>query len=108
MDRALATGYQVHLYYLWLASADVAVARVRRRVELGGHDVPEAVIRRRYRRSLANVATDLTSGVTSWRLYDGGAAGSPRLVASGGEAHEAVVADSIAWDHVRRSLRDAK
>ena len=52
MERARANGYEVHMYYLWLASADVAVARVRRRVELGGHDVPQAVIRRRYRRNI--------------------------------------------------------
>lgn len=108
MERARANGYEVHLYYLWLASADVAVARVRRRVELGGHDVQQAVIRRRYRRSLANMSRYLFEGVASWRLYDGGAFGSPRLIASGGDTERPTVADSTAWDQVQRSLRDAK
>src|SRR5262249_8400025 len=48
------SGYTVDLVYLWLASADLAVARVAERVRLGGHDVPEATVRQRYRRSLRN------------------------------------------------------
>ena len=35
-----ATGYKVHLVFLWLPSADEAVARVAERVRAGGHDVP--------------------------------------------------------------------
>ena len=42
----VGVGYDVHILYLWLPSPDLAVARVRRRVEAGGHDVPEPVIRR--------------------------------------------------------------
>ena len=46
--RELQQGsYQVHLVYFWLASADLAVARVAERVRLGGHDVPERTIRQR-------------------------------------------------------------
>src|SRR5438105_9238006 len=35
------TGYTVHLCYFWLASADLAVARVAQRVRRGGHNIPE-------------------------------------------------------------------
>ncbi len=49
-----ARGYLFHLICLWLPSADMAVARVAARVRAGGHSIPEAVIRRRYERSLAN------------------------------------------------------
>jgi len=41
--------YAFHLVYLWLPSADAAVARVRERVESGGHSVPEETIRHRRR-----------------------------------------------------------
>ena len=37
-----ADGYEVHLFFLWLPNADMAVARVADRVRAGGHDVPEA------------------------------------------------------------------
>jgi predicted ABC-type ATPase len=50
----VGVGYDVHIFYLWLPSPDLAVARVRRCVEAGGHDVPEPVIRRRFSKSLVN------------------------------------------------------
>src|SRR3954471_1327464 len=52
LDELRRSGYEVRLYYFWLHSADLAVARVRLRVSQGGHDVPEATVRQRYRRSL--------------------------------------------------------
>ena len=50
-------GYRVSIVYLWLPSPEHAIARVRDRVLHGGHDVPEAVIRRRYHRGLNNFST---------------------------------------------------
>ena len=45
---AKAAGYTVTLLYFWLNSPDLAVERVRARVEAGGHNIPEETIRRRY------------------------------------------------------------
>ena len=42
-----AAGYRVKLIFLQLASAEEAIARVAQRVRQGGHDIPEAVVRRR-------------------------------------------------------------
>ena len=47
-------GYLMHLVFVFLTNEDLAVHRVRLRVERGGHNVPEDTIRRRYRRGLAN------------------------------------------------------
>jgi predicted ABC-type ATPase len=53
--RALTrAGYERHLIFLWLPSADLAVARVEDRVRRGGHAVPEDTVRRRYRSGLRN------------------------------------------------------
>lgn len=41
-------GYTVTLIYFWLNSPELAVERVRARVEAGGHNIPEETIRRRY------------------------------------------------------------
>ena len=41
-------GYTVTLLYFWLKSPELAIERVRARVEAGGHDIPEETIRRRY------------------------------------------------------------
>jgi len=49
------SGYRIEVILLWLESADLAVSRVAARVRLGGHDVPEAVVRRRYGAGLHNL-----------------------------------------------------
>src|SRR5439155_10884961 len=41
-------GYALKLFYLWLPSPEIAIARVRERVRKGGHDVPATDIRRRF------------------------------------------------------------
>ena len=43
----VVAGCECHLVFLWLPSADFAVARVADRVRLGGHAVPEETVRRR-------------------------------------------------------------
>lgn len=47
-----ASGYRVELVYLRLTDVEQSLERVRRRVEMGGHDIPEADIRRRFPKSL--------------------------------------------------------
>ena len=66
--RAESAGYRVELVYIFVESADVAVARVAQRVRKGGHDVPEEAIRRRYERSKKNFLR-LRDVVAGWRLY---------------------------------------
>ena len=45
---AQSAGYTVTVLYFWLNSPELAVERVRARVEAGGHNIPEDTIRRRY------------------------------------------------------------
>ncbi len=65
------TGYRVVLFFLWLPSADVAVARVKNRVRQGGHNVPEHVIRRRFESGIRNLFHLYRPLADVWRLYDG-------------------------------------
>jgi len=63
-------GYQVKLWFLSLPNADAAVARVAQRVMQGGHDIPEDVIRRRFKSGLDNFHLRYKLLVDSWVLYD--------------------------------------
>ena len=63
-------GYQVKLWFLSLPSDDVAVARVAERVIQGGHHIPEAVIRRRFKTGLDNFHNRYKLIVNSWALFD--------------------------------------
>jgi predicted ABC-type ATPase len=49
-----AHGYKVKLWFLSLPNEDIAVSRVAHRVQQGGHNIPEDVIRRRFKAGLAN------------------------------------------------------
>jgi len=75
------SGYHVVLLFLWLPSADMAVERVAARVRQGGHDIPEATIRRRYEAGLRNFFRMYAPLGDSWNLYDGSQL-PPSLIAS--------------------------
>ena len=53
-----------------VSTADLALSRVRRRVLEGGHDVPEAVVRRRFTRSVHNFSHYYRQLADSWILFD--------------------------------------
>jgi len=82
---AHAGGFTVVLHVL-LVPEDLAVERVRHRVQAGGHDVPETKIRQRHRRLWALVANAIAlSDITT--VYDNSRLRGPRIVAqlSGGD-----------------------
>ena len=85
--QALAEGLEVRIWYVALATPELHIARVRSRVERGGHDIPENTIRERYERSRVNLIR-LLPRVTELRVFDNsadrdpaaGAAPTPLLV----------------------------
>lgn len=89
--------YCFHLIFLWLPSADFAVARVADRVRLGGHNVPEETIRRRYERGLRNFFELYQPVATTWRMYDNSHESGVRLIASGEGATVTRIGDEEMW-----------
>ena len=75
-------GYLVKLFFLRLLTPDIAIARVRQRVLEGGHDVPEPIIRRRFRAGLQNFTSIYRDLVDRWVLYDNSGE-SPVLIERG-------------------------
>jgi predicted ABC-type ATPase len=63
-------GFKLYIHYLWLPTPVIATARVRERVKKGGHDVPEADIRRRFSRSLKHFVTDYAPLADRWAAWD--------------------------------------
>jgi predicted ABC-type ATPase len=63
-------GYSVHLFFLWVPSVDLALARIRERVSKGGHNVPVQDVRRRFRRSINNLFQFYRPLLNSWVLFD--------------------------------------
>lgn len=65
-----SAGYRTKLIFLRLASVELAIERVAARVRQGGHDIPEAVIRRRYEAGWRNFRELYRNRVDSWQVYD--------------------------------------
>lgn len=98
----IENGYEFHLVFLWLPSADMAVARVADRVRMGGHDVPEPTIRRRYRAGLSNFFELYHPIATSWRMYDNSQPGRMKLIAAGRNAAINRVLLKTIWQSLRQ------
>ena len=64
-----AAGYRIELTYLRLPDAEASIARVRHRVERGGHGIPEATLRRRFPLSLDYLETVYKPLVDEWEVY---------------------------------------
>jgi len=90
-------GYRVHLVFLWLPSADLAVQRVAFRVRSGGHSVPESTIRRRFTAGLRNLFRIYIPIVDTWRVYDNSRGADPVLIASGVKDGPVKIAEPDAW-----------
>lgn len=63
-------GYRVSLIYIRLSSVDVSLARVRKRVEAGGHDIPASALKRRFHRSQEYFETIYKPLVDLWYEWD--------------------------------------
>jgi predicted ABC-type ATPase len=63
-------GFEVNIFYLWVPSAELTLARIKERVLRGGHDVAEAVVRRRFEKSLRNFFGLYRPLADSWMLFD--------------------------------------
>ena len=98
----VASGYSMDILFLWLPTPDLAVARVKTRVMLGGHDVPEAVVHRRYWRGLRNFFELYQPLATNWRVYDSAVSRDPSLIAAGGGPTVVDVIDLVTWERIRR------
>ena len=59
LEQAKDRSFEITIAFTLLDSVETCIARVQERVRKGGHDVPEADIRRRYSRSMTNF----------WQMY---------------------------------------
>ena len=76
LAAAAADGIEIHVWFAGLTSPELHLQRVAARVRRGGHDIPEADIRRRYRHSRLHLI-HLLPVLTSLRVYDNSADADP-------------------------------
>ncbi len=76
LESAIRAGFEVRIWYVGLESVELHLARVAARVARGGHDIPEADVRRRFDNSRRNLIR-LTPGLAEMKLFDNSADADP-------------------------------
>jgi predicted ABC-type ATPase len=105
VGRLRSSGYLFRLIYIWSASAEFSVERVAQRVQAGGHDIPEDVIRRRYRASLRNLVALYLPLADLWDIHDNTGRAGPRLVAEKRRDGGETIHDPTLWESIREGAR---
>lgn len=73
-------GYTIHLFFLWIPDVKLSLARVANRVKMGGHDIDEKVVRRRFHKGISNFFKHYRQTADSWMLFDNSGS-TPRPIA---------------------------
>ena len=94
-------GYEFHLIFLSLSSADLAVQRVKERVRAGGHDVPEQIVRRRFVGGVRNFFHLYRALADTWLVYDNSTQSKPLLFARGGREDKLETLHADLWQRFR-------
>ena len=76
LQEAAAKGFEVRIWYVGLASPERHLARIKARVKKGGHDIPEADVRRRFDQSRLQLI-ELLPHLAELRVYDNSADADP-------------------------------
>jgi predicted ABC-type ATPase len=98
--NAQEAGYYVTIVYFWLSSPELAIARVKARVEAGGHNIKEETIRRRYSRGLYYLFRDFIPLCDHWILTDNST--DPATAIADGTKNSVHISDEEKYEKILR------
>ncbi len=87
-------GYKINIFFLWMPSSQLAVARVKDRVAQGGHNVPIEDIKRRFERSMDKFFKEYRLLADKWILFNN-AETTPKIIAKKKNAHIEVINQNL-------------
>ena len=97
-----AKGYKIHLFFLWIPSVDLSLARIKDRVSRGGHNIPEPDVRRRFSRGISNFFELYEPLLDLWILFDNSTA-KPHLIAKK-EDGKLTIEDEELYIKIKKSI----
>jgi len=89
-----AKEYALHLFFLWIPSAELAIARIKDRVVEGGHHVPAEDVRRRFARGINNFFNLYEPQLFTWMLFNNSKT-KPVLIAKRRNGHVEVIDEAL-------------
>lgn len=102
--EANKSGYKITIVFFWLESVEMAIDRVQNRVRDGGHNIPEEIIRRRYRSGIKNLLEIYLPIVDRALLFDN-SSNDPVLLAQKTRNDEIQILDKIKY-YILKSIYD--
>ena len=98
VNFARQRGFQVSMLFFWLDSPDLAVSRVKNRVEEGGHYIPVEVIKRRYDNGLRNFFKLYLPIIDNWMFINN--SGEAYEIIAEGAFKETIISNEILWNQI--------
>lgn len=95
-------GYKAVLLFFWLDSVDLAIERVRTRVQEGGHNIETDVIKRRYKNGIANLFAIYLPIVNEALIFDNTAV-KAELIAQKTLGNDIEVINEIKFDKLKKN-----
>lgn len=102
INDARAKSYVITILYLWVQSPEIAIQRVRDRVETGGHNIPENVLRRRYTTGLKYLFDIYMSICDRWMIADN--SGPTFMLIAEGDDKRTIIKDEEKFRRIRKML----
>jgi len=99
IQKAQKNGYFVTIVFFWLENVELAIHRVKIRVNEGGHDIPEGVIKRRYKSGIENLIFKYIPVSDYWMVINN----SKRtfyIIAEGFKDIETDIKDESIWKRI--------
>ncbi len=106
IKRLRAAGYRFSLGYVWLPDVELSIARVAERVRSGGHNIPEDVIRRRYKAGLKNFFELYRPIADEWTVYMNTVYRKPLRIAFGTKMERIEVYNETVWEDMLRENKN--
>jgi predicted ABC-type ATPase len=105
IELAKAKGYKITLLFFWLNDVTLAIERVKTRVREGGHNIPEDIITRRYRKGIVNLTSIFVNLCDYWLIIDN--SGSfHTFIAEGSESTETMIYNEITWLKIKNTTNE--
>jgi predicted ABC-type ATPase len=101
IEKARSFDYAVKILFVYLSSPELCIQRVAARVAKGGHDVPEADIKRRFARANLNFWHVYRDLADEWSLFYN--AGDNIFQVAGGDRRGEIILDEarfIKWNEM--------
>lgn len=103
--EAQKKGYTVTLLFFWLQNMDLAIERVKTRVQEGGHNIEKNVIKRRYKNGITNLFSIYIDIVDEVLIFDNSSV-KPDLIADKLKNSAINVVNEFKFEKLKKSYHE--